>query len=187
MGKILIYNADEATKDALESAFKRYGWDGVCSFEEDADAAENGQGVLKLKPVGESAFKENDTFKTPIRLGAVLDRIQGHLSAEAKGDYYALTVGPYTLDDFGYDLIEKKTGKRIRITDKEKDILAYLKCNEGKEIKRSELLEAVWEYAHNVETHTLETHIYRLRQKIEKDPANPQYLITTDNGYVLKP
>jgi len=180
MGKILIYNADEVTKTALQEVLKRFEWDTLCRFETDGDS------VLKLKPAGEERFKENDTFGAPTRLGAVLDRIQGHLRADAKGDYYALTVGPYTLDDLGYDLIEAGSGKRIRITDKEKDILAFLKINEGKEIKRAALLEAVWDYAHNVETHTLETHIYRLRQKIEKDPANPEYLITTDNGYVLK-
>jgi DNA-binding response OmpR family regulator len=78
----------------------------------------------------------------------------------------------------------------IRLTEKERDILLCLLAAKaqgegGGAVERRALLDRVWGYAETVETHTLETHIYRLRQKIEMDPASPQYLLTDGTGYRL--
>jgi DNA-binding response OmpR family regulator len=77
--------------------------------------------------------------------------------------------------------------KKIRLTDKETNILKYLYRAGGKVISREELLTEVWGYNAGVTTHTLETHVYRLRQKIEPDPTGPKILITEAGGYRLSP
>lgn len=73
----------------------------------------------------------------------------------------------------------------VRLTEKELAILALLKARAPATVSRQEMLEKVWDYVDGVETHTLETHIYRLRQKIETDPGNPQILLTAEDGYRL--
>ena len=76
-------------------------------------------------------------------------------------------------------------GGTIRLTDKEVHILSFLAVQEGASVLRETLLEEVWGYARSVETHTLETHLYRLRQKIEDDPSRPALLMTDEKGYRL--
>jgi len=95
-----------------------------------------------------------------------------------------LKIGANTLDTH-YATWIKENHEHIRLTDKEVDILIHLYQSEDKELSREILLEKVWNYAKNVETHTLETHIYRLRQKIEADPAKPTLVTTTETGYQL--
>ena len=83
-------------------------------------------------------------------------------------------------------LIDKKGGK-VRLTEKETSILKYLYRAGEKVISRDVLLHEVWGYNAGVTTHTLETHIYRLRQKIERDPSRAELLITEAGGYKLIP
>ena len=83
-------------------------------------------------------------------------------------------------------LIDEKD-RKIRLTEKETNILKFLyRATEGV-VARDVLLHEVWGYNANVTTHTLETHIYRLRQKIEKDPSNAELLVTETGGYKLVP
>ncbi len=77
-------------------------------------------------------------------------------------------------------------GTPVRMTEKETAILAHLYAACGAPVSREDLLANVWSYADTVETHTLETHIYRLRQKIEKNPAEPDILLTVENGYMVR-
>jgi DNA-binding response OmpR family regulator len=75
----------------------------------------------------------------------------------------------------------------VRLTEKETAILKYLYRAGEKTIGRAILLNEVWGYNSGVTTHTLETHVYRLRQKIERDPAKAEILITEPGGYRLVP
>ena len=84
-------------------------------------------------------------------------------------------------------LIHDETEKKIRLTEKETAILKYLLRVGDKTVPRETLLDEVWGYNAGVTTHTLETHVYRLRQKIEPDPSNAQLLITEPGGYRLSP
>ena len=84
-------------------------------------------------------------------------------------------------------LLVEEDGSKVRLTEKETAILKYLYRAEQKVITRDVLLEEVWGYNSGVTTHTLETHIYRLRQKIEKDPSNAALLVTESGGYKLMP
>jgi DNA-binding response OmpR family regulator len=84
-------------------------------------------------------------------------------------------------------LMEKGGKKKIRLTDKEASILKYLFRAGDRPVARDVLLKEVWGYNNRVTTHTLETHIYRLRQKIERDPSNARLLVTEEGGYRLVP
>ena len=64
------------------------------------------------------------------------------------------------------------------------ELYPHTSCNR---VSRETLLQEVWGYNSGVTTHTLETHIYRLRQKVEKDAASPQILVTEAGGYKLVP
>ena len=84
-------------------------------------------------------------------------------------------------------LMEPARNRKIRLTEKESAILKYLYRAGGRPVGRQVLLNEVWGYNSAVTTHTLETHIYRLRQKIEPDPANARLLLTEGGGYRLDP
>jgi DNA-binding response OmpR family regulator len=97
-----------------------------------------------------------------------------------------LSIGSYTFRP-ATKLLTSDRGSKVRLTEKETSILRYLYRAAGKVIGRDELLQEVWGYNAEVTTHTLETHIYRLRQKIEKDPSSAALLVTEAGGYKLVP
>jgi DNA-binding response OmpR family regulator len=125
---------------------------------------------------------QEKTYKPPIRLGQILDFISE--STNTHKTPKIITLGECTLNTHNFVFTNEKD-KPINLTEKETKLLIYLHQNKENAISRETLLKAVWNYADDVETHTLETHIYRLRKKIEKDPSKPKILITTENGYTL--
>lgn len=116
------------------------------------------------------------TFATPVRAGLILDALE-----KVKSDVISFQDGVLnmTLGLF----LRKSDNAEVRLTEKEVAVLSYLHTQKPAAVSRKDLLAAVWEYAEGVETHTLETHIYRLRQKIENDAANPTILLTDESGY----
>jgi len=126
----------------------------------------------------------NDYVTKPFRLSVLLARLRAHLRQSEHSDDAVLRIGPYTFRPSAKVLVEGP--KRIRLTEKETNILKYLQ-RAGSTVSRDVLLHEVWGYNPAVSTHTLETHIYRLRQKIEKDPSRAQLLITESGGYRLNP
>jgi DNA-binding response OmpR family regulator len=129
----------------------------------------------------------NDYITKPFRLGVLLARIRAHLRQHEQSEDAVFTVGPYTFQPAAKTLVENETEKKIRLTDKETNIIKFLYRSGGKVVGRDVLLDEVWGYNAGVTTHTLETHVYRLRQKIEKDPSNAQILVTEPGGYKLVP
>jgi len=129
----------------------------------------------------------NDYITKPFRLGILLARIRAHLRQHEQSEDAIFTVGPYSFQPAAKMLIEGETDKKIRLTDKETNIIKFLYRSGGKVVGRDVLLDEVWGYNAGVTTHTLETHVYRLRQKIEKDPSNAQILVTEPGGYKLVP
>lgn len=115
--------------------------------------------------------------QNPVRIGKILDMITKGTQKQTE-----LLIGPYVL--LANDLTLHSKDKTIRLTEKERDILVYL-YNQTTPTGKDELLKAIWGYNTELETHTLETHIYRLRQKIETDPSAPIILITEEDGYRL--
>lgn len=123
----------------------------------------------------------------PFRAGQLIDNLSRLM--RGSNHYWPeehIPIGPYKLS-MQDGLLEKGGGSNdpLYLTEKERDILYFLHKAEGKPVDRKNLLNFVWQYAENVETHTLETHIYRLRQKIEKDPAVPEILLKDEKGYRL--
>ena len=128
----------------------------------------------------------NDYVTKPFRFAVLLARLRAQLRTHEQSEDAVFTVGPYTFKPAQKLLVESNGGK-VRLTEKETAIVKYLYRAEQKVIGRDELLEQVWGYNSGVTTHTLETHIYRLRQKIEKDPSNSRLLVTEGGGYKLVP
>jgi DNA-binding response OmpR family regulator len=128
----------------------------------------------------------NDYVTKPFRFGVLLARIRAQLRSHEASEDALFRIGPYEFRPSAKLLVDER-GKKIRLTEKETAILKYLYRSGSKAVSREELLTEVWGYNAGVTTHTLETHIYRLRQKIEPDPANARLLITEAGGYRLQP
>lgn len=126
----------------------------------------------------------NDYVAKPFRFAVLLARIRALLRHHAETDDAALNIGPYVFHP-STKLLVNERGSKVRLTEKETAILRYLYRAGTKPVGRDELLRQVWGYNAGVTTHTLETHIYRLRQKIERDPGNARLLVTQDGGYKL--
>jgi len=128
----------------------------------------------------------NDYVCKPFRFAVLLARIRAQLRQHEASNDAVVQVGPYSFRP-GSKVLISASGQKIRLTEKETAIIRYLYCSRSKAVSRDVLLREVWGYNSNVSTHTLETHIYRLRQKIENDPTNARTLVTEAKGYRLVP
>ncbi len=129
----------------------------------------------------------DDYVTKPFRLSVLLARLRAHLRQSEHSDDAVFTIGPYRFQPSAKLLTEPGTRKKVRLTEKETAILKYLYRAGDRVIGRDTLLGEVWGYNAGVTTHTLETHVYRLRQKIERDPASAEILVTEPGGYRLVP
>jgi DNA-binding response OmpR family regulator len=129
----------------------------------------------------------NDYIAKPFRLAELLARLRAQLRIFENSEDAVFTIGPYTFRPAAKLLQDPAKNHRIRLTEKEAAILKYLYRAGSRPVARQILLNEVWGYNSAVTTHTLETHIYRLRQKIEPDPSNARLLITEGGGYRLDP
>ena len=125
----------------------------------------------------------NDYIAKPFRFATLLARIHAHLRSHQQSEEAIYRIGPYTFRPSAKILISPE-GRKIRLTEKETNILKFL-YRSGETVARETLLHEVWGYNPAVTTHTLETHIYRLRQKIEEQPGQAQILVTESGGYRL--
>jgi DNA-binding response OmpR family regulator len=129
----------------------------------------------------------NDYIAKPFRLPELLARVRAQLRVFDNSEDAVFTVGPYQFRPSAKLLFEQARNRKIRLTEKESAILKYLYRAGGRPVPRQILLNEVWGYNSAVTTHTLETHIYRLRQKIEPDPSHARLLLTEGGGYRLDP
>jgi DNA-binding response OmpR family regulator len=128
----------------------------------------------------------NDYVTKPFRFAVLLARIRAQLRQHEASEDAIFNIGPYTFRPSSRLLLNPK-GNKVRLTEKETAILRYLYRAGQRPVSRDTLLQEVWGYNSGVTTHTLETHIYRLRQKVERDAANPAILVTEAGGYRLVP
>lgn len=127
----------------------------------------------------------NDYIVKPFRLGILLARLRAQLRQHENSEDAIFKIGPYEFMPSAKLLTQTSDGKKIRLTEKETGILRYLYRANGKIVSRDILLNEVWGYNSEVSTHTLETHIYRLRQKIEITPSKSNIILTENGGYRL--
>jgi DNA-binding response OmpR family regulator len=128
----------------------------------------------------------NDYVTKPFRFAVLLARIRAQLRQHEASEDAIFTIGPFTFRPSAKLMVNAR-GSKVRLTEKEAAILRFLYRAGQKAVSREILLQEVWGYNSGVTTHTLETHIYRLRQKIEKDPAHASLLVTEAGGYRLNP
>jgi DNA-binding response OmpR family regulator len=198
---IYIITQSSAGVKRLEAALSLYLSGGGVRFLALSEAQEGGAipvsaPVLLVLAAGHDALPVRlqtvpnaDRFDAPLRLGALLGRIIHHQRRFLQEHTMrpVSIAGRFRLDGTVlHDLKAAGGATQINLTDKERDILWHLAHAPGQFLERKALLDAVWGYADSAETHTLETHIYRLRQKIEADPSAPDILMTVDKGYALK-
>ncbi|MEL0438951.1 response regulator transcription factor [Phycobacter sp. K97] len=126
----------------------------------------------------------NDYVTKPFKFPVLLARIRAQLRTHEQSEDAVFGLGPYTFKP-AMKLLETEDNRKIRLTEKETNILKFLYRSNDGVVARDVLLHEVWGYNAGVTTHTLETHIYRLRQKIEPDPSNARILVTESGGYRL--
>ncbi|MFG1425477.1 response regulator transcription factor [Roseixanthobacter glucoisosaccharinicivorans] len=128
----------------------------------------------------------NDYIAKPFRFAVLLARLRAQMRSHEASEDAVFAIGPYSFRP-GAKMLVTDRGSKIRLTEKETAILRYLYRAGKSPVARETLLQEVWGYNSGVTTHTLETHIYRLRQKIEPDPSAPTLLATQAGGYKLVP
>ncbi|MEO0426140.1 MAG: response regulator transcription factor [Pseudomonadota bacterium] len=126
----------------------------------------------------------NDVFPSGCSNAALLARVRAHLRHAEGSEGATLNIGPYQLVPLKKTLTTAD-GHRVRLTGKEVEILRQLHRARGTTVERQALLVEIWGYNAKVNTHTLETHVYRLRRKLEADPAEPRLILTEKGGYRL--
>ncbi|MCC7305366.1 MAG: response regulator transcription factor [Alphaproteobacteria bacterium] len=174
MSTVILEDSDPDSRQAFERIIKSEGMSAGCTV---APGKTPGAVVIRCR-------EESFSLPKPLRVGAVLAQVHSLLTSKKQQEY--VQIGEFTLDTVNYELTDKKrVHPPVRLTEKEGKILVLMAAAKGKLVDRQLLLDSVWGYAKGVETHTLETHIYRLRQKIERDPSEPKILLTEINGYRL--
>jgi len=127
----------------------------------------------------------NDYVAKPFRLPVLLARIRSQLRQFELSDDATFPVGPYSFRPAAKMLVDEARQRKVHLTEKETAIVKFLYRIGDRPVARDQLLDEVWGYNAGVTTHTLETHIYRLRQKIEQSPEQPALLVTEAGGYRL--
>lgn len=139
-----------------------------------------------------------DYVNKPFKIGVLLARIRAHIRQFEHSEDAVLNIGPFAFRPGAKTLTQTDgaghaAADPVRLTDKEAQILKFLymraheNVNGGADVvSREELLDEVWGYNAGVTTHTLETHVYRLRQKMERDPSHAEILLTAPGGYLLR-
>jgi DNA-binding response OmpR family regulator len=202
--RILLAESDDVLRASLAEQLAFEGYDVVAAKDGDEACAaareQLGFAIVGLGDAVAGALREQglncpmllltdgdvpptqETLARPFRFSALLGRLHALNTHHAPADDTAVRIGPYTFHPSAKLL--QADGRKVRLTEKETNILKFLHASAGT-VPRDILLHEVWGYSPAVATHTLETHIYRLRKKIEQDPAKAQILLTEGGGYRL--
>jgi len=177
---LILLDVDLPDLDGRE-ACRRMREDGVVTPVIMLTAADTDDDTVRGLDSGANAY-----VTKPYRFAVLLAHIRTQLRDHEHSEGAVFRLGAYEFRPAAKLLVDEKA-RKIRLTEKETNILKYLYRAGEKTVSREELLAEVWGYNAGVATHTLETHVYRLRQKIEPDPANARLLLTEAGGYKLAP
>jgi len=200
--RILLAESDSVLRACLAEQLQHEGYGVVAAadVEDAAHAAHTGNFTFAIVGLGEDAAASlraaglsapllllgestaQESLAKPFRFSALLARMHALMTHHAGSGDAAVRIGPYTFHPSAKLL--QAGARKVRLTEKETNILKFLHASAGT-VPRDILLHEVWGYGPAVATHTLETHIYRLRKKIEQDPARAQILLTEGGGYRL--
>ncbi|PZP53617.1 MAG: hypothetical protein DI586_10830, partial [Micavibrio aeruginosavorus] len=137
--------------------------------------------------LGGKAEEGCEVLPMPVRLGDLTDRVRYILSGRNRFARSSIVeFAGFTLSTEDGMMSDDKSDKQVRLTDKEKLMIVSLFEEPTKSLDRQGLLQKVWGYADTAETHTLETHLYRLRQKLEESLDAKDLIVTKDGIYTLK-
>ena len=146
--------------------------------------------IILLTPAGEEEdvvrgleAGANDYVVKPFRLAELIARLRAQIRAFETSEDVVLVVGPYHFRPGSRMMTDPTDNRRIRLTEKEAAVLKFLYRSGTTPVGRQTLLREVWGYASGASTHTVETHIYRLRRKIEPDPSCARILVNEEGGY----
>ncbi len=190
MKKILLIELPAPVEQALTEHLKTFGGFEIVSLKKSGadiaaynpDMVVAGSAALPLHIPGCPVLTLS--FARPQRLGTLLRQI-GQMMAQPVLYIDDIAIGAYIFKPQEKSLLRAE-GEEIALTDREVDILAYLVRYRTAPVSREALLKNVWQYQEGIDTHTLETHIYRLRQKIEVSAEEPRILLTIEGGYCLR-
>lgn len=132
----------------------------------------------------ESSVLNHVIFK-PLSLESLLNQIQAGINLVDNSEAGYLNFNHYELRPLQKEIYNERNGETIKLTEKEVAIIKFLYKNKDKIVSKNDLLQEVWGYSPDVSTHTIETHIYRLRQKVEHEDTSAQLIVTEDGGYKL--
>ena len=120
--------------------------------------------------------------KFPIKISNLIDQLNARLIQQNYSTQSNINIKKYLLDT--NSRILKKTDKELKLTEREIDTIIFLK-NKNKPVKVNVLQKEVWKYGEDLETHTVETHIYRLRKKIKDTFDDDSFIQSKKDGYIL--
>ena len=199
MSNILILSENGVLKEDLSDQIKHHISDfEVTEDKENADIIVVDEKIELLKSMDKNApviFLSNDDsddikahaiIQKPFLLSKFLDTIKASINIFENSDEGNLEFNKYVLYPSRKEILNKRDKSTTKLTEKEVSVIKYLYKNAGKIVSKNDLMQEVWEYSADVATHTVETHIYRLRQKVEQDNLDNQIIITSDGGYQLK-
>ena len=199
MSNVLILSESEAFKTDLSDQIRHH----ISDFEitEDKNTADIiivDEKFDLLKSIEKSApivfignnnsefVKAHAVISKPLILADLLDTIKASINIFENSDEGNLEFNNYILYPSRKEIFNNRDKSTTKLTEREVSVIKYLYKNAGKIISKNDLMQEVWEYSADVATHTVETHIYRLRQKVEKDNPKNQIIITSEGGYQLK-
>ena len=127
----------------------------------------------------------NDYIVKPFRVNVLMARLRARIREAEQSQHAVFQIGPYSFRPLDKTMYDNREDRKIRLTEKETAIVKFLYLAGNSVVSREVLLGEVWGYNAGVTTHTLETHVYRLRQKIEENPSKALILVTESTGYRL--
>ena len=143
--------------------------------------------VLGAAPPAVEAFGITEAFTRPLRLGYLLTRLQFYQRVLQQSPDVSFVLGPWRFEPRKRTLVLQPGGERAKLTEKEAGLLEYL-CAADHAVPRDELLASIWGYDSDIDTHTLETHIYRLRRRLmEPAPDGEDPFVMERGGYCINP